>query len=108
MSHLRALYGYRCRSGNSPSRCAALVSLADAREEALANRKLARSGGYTLADKRRVQLHHRVRGHLRRIHRSTAAAGWRCRIRSATAGTSAASRKSAKSNPGPTVHPTSE
>ncbi len=34
---------------------AALVSLADAREQALANRKLARSGGDPLADKRRVQ-----------------------------------------------------
>ena len=33
----------------------ALVSLADARELALANRKLARSGGDPLADKRRVQ-----------------------------------------------------
>ena len=34
---------------------AALVSLAEARELALANRKLARSGGDPLADKRRVQ-----------------------------------------------------
>ena len=34
---------------------ATLVSLADAREQALANRKLARSGGDPLADKRRVQ-----------------------------------------------------
>ena len=33
----------------------ALVSLAEAREQALANRKLARSGGDPLADKRRVQ-----------------------------------------------------
>ena len=32
-----------------------LVSLAEARELALANRKLARSGGDPLADKRRVQ-----------------------------------------------------
>ena len=44
-----------CRSGNRPSRCAALVSLAEARELALANRKLARSGGDPLVDKRRVQ-----------------------------------------------------
>ena len=34
---------------------AALVTLAEAREVALANRKLARSGGDPLADKRRVQ-----------------------------------------------------
>ena len=34
-----------------PSRCAALVSLAEVREQALANRKLARSGGNPLADK---------------------------------------------------------
>ena len=34
---------------------AALVSLAEAREQALANRKLARSGGDPLADKRRAQ-----------------------------------------------------
>ena len=34
---------------------AALVTLAEARELALANRKLARSGGDPLADKRRVQ-----------------------------------------------------
>ena len=49
---------FRCllgQSGNKPSRCAALVSLADARELTLANRMLARSGGDPLADKRRVQ-----------------------------------------------------
>ena len=33
----------------------ALVSLAEAREQALSNRKLAHSGGYPLADKRRAQ-----------------------------------------------------
>ncbi len=55
MSGLRG-FGYsRCRSGTKPSRRAALVSLAEARELALANRKLARSGGDPLADKRRVQ-----------------------------------------------------
>ena len=43
-----------CRTGNKPSRCAALVSLAEAREQALANRKLARSGGDPLSEKRRA------------------------------------------------------
>ena len=44
----------RCRSGNSPSRGAGLVSFAEARELALANRKLARSGGDPLSVKRRA------------------------------------------------------
>ena len=44
--------GRRCELGLG---AAALVSLAEAREQALANRKLARSGGDPLADKRRVQ-----------------------------------------------------
>ena len=55
MNNLREFGNSPCRSGNKPSRCAAPVSLAEAREEALANRKLARSGGDPLADKRRVQ-----------------------------------------------------
>ena len=44
--------GRRCELGLG---AVALVSLAQAREQALANRKLARSGGDPLADKRRLQ-----------------------------------------------------
>ncbi len=44
--------GRRCELGLG---AVALVSLAEAREQALANRKLARSGGDPLADKRRLQ-----------------------------------------------------
>ena len=51
---------------------ATLVSLADAREQALANRKLARSGGDPLADKRREQKRGgwRGRGHAQNWWRS--------------------------------------
>ena len=44
--------GRRCELGLG---AVALVSLAEAREQAVANRKLARAGGDPLADKRRVQ-----------------------------------------------------
>ena len=44
--------GRRCELGLG---AVALVSLAEAREQAVANRKLARSGGDPLADRRRVQ-----------------------------------------------------
>ena len=44
--------GKRCELGLGST---ALVSLAEAREKAIANRKLARSGGDPLADKRRLQ-----------------------------------------------------
>ena len=44
--------GRRCELGLGP---VALVSLAEAREKAVANRKLAREGGDPLADKRRLQ-----------------------------------------------------
>ena len=44
--------GRRCELGLG---AAALVSLAEAREQALANRKLARSGGDPLADRRRLR-----------------------------------------------------
>ena len=55
MNDLRDFGHSPCRSGNKPSRRAALVSLAEARQEALANRKLARAGGDPLADRRRRQ-----------------------------------------------------
>ena len=44
--------GRRCELGLGP---VALVSLAEAREKAVGNRKLAREGGDPLADKRRLQ-----------------------------------------------------
>ena len=44
--------GRRCELGLGS---VALVTLAEAREQAVANRKLARSGGDPLTDKRRVQ-----------------------------------------------------
>ena len=45
----------RAAAASSGSAASALVSLAEAREKALANRKLAREGGDPLAEKRRMQ-----------------------------------------------------